>query len=126
MKTDYNTKSAEIANSLDVCGIGSDFHNRFCEQSKVIAEFCADIQRRAINQAHYNLTTNVPHGILSRSEATAEHAISSALSGAVAEMVEWGIGPALEISALIAEEVNAHTEASAIRDAIAKAEGRSE
>jgi hypothetical protein len=111
---DKREKLSEINSALDSCGIGHDVDGQFHEQFAEIATFCADLQKRACQQAAYNLLRNVPLGILTRDE-TKGHAIRSAIAGAVGALVEWSIDGALEIAGDIAEEVNAHAEAKQIR-----------
>ncbi len=111
----YHDTFTEVANALDQCGIGHDLNARFNESAELITKFCASLQRRAMQQALYDLTTNVPCGILTRAQANGEHALKCAIAGAVGEFVQWGISEALEVAADIAEDVNAHSEAAQIR-----------
>jgi len=120
MKTDFSTAYTAVSNALDSCGIGHDLQTRFNAATDAITAFCCDLQRRATNQLLYDLTTNVPCGILDHEQATGPHAIRAAIAGAVGSLVKWDITEALEIAADIAEDVNAHSEAAQIR-AIASA-----
>lgn len=115
MKTDFDTAFKAVNSALNSCGIGSDLQARFNAANDAITAFCCDLQRRATNQLLYDLTTNVPCGILNWDEANAQHAIRSAIAGAVGSLVKYDVSEALEIAADIAEDVNAHSEAAQIR-----------
>lgn len=109
----------EVATALDSCGIGSDVNKRFSHINKVTSEFCAELQRKIISQAFYDLMNNVPTGTISSDEVdSGEHAIKSGISSAIGAYVKWDINRAMEIAASILEDVNAHSEAQMLRERI--------
>lgn len=84
--------------------------------TKAITTFCADLQKRALDQLQYDLESNLPSGRISAQEAAdGSHAIRRAIASAVGSFVHYDILGALEIAADIAEDVNAHPEAAQIR-----------
>lgn len=118
---DFQTRYTVLKQALDETGVGHDYADRLRPVLESIATFCADLQRRATQQAVYNALHNVPCGIYQPADCTAEAALRSAVAGAVGQFVQWDINGALHFAADIAEDVNAHHEAEIIREFIEEA-----
>lgn len=106
---DFNERNNAVKNALNECGVGENLDERLNAANERIAEFCADVMKRATRQAIYNELTNEPCGI------RAGDPLRMGIVGAIGALAKWDIGEALEIAADIAEDVNAHSEAAAIR-----------
>lgn len=66
------------------------------------------------DQADYNLTTNVPRGIVAKEDAV-EHSINHGVAGGIAAYCRWDALRAAEIAAALLAEVNMHEAAEAVR-----------
>ena len=111
----YAERHANVLNKLNEAGIGEDFAERYGVQLGEIGAFCADAQARITRQALYNMTINVPCGVMRHADCTARAAILRALPGVCGEFVAWDISDALDLAADILDDVNAHSEAEALR-----------
>jgi hypothetical protein len=110
MITDTFTRDHNaVRNALNECGVGEDLAQRLNAINESLADFCASLQKHVIQQATYNELTNKPCGIEHRD------ALRMGLVSAIGALVKWDITKALELAADIAEDVNAHAEAKAIR-----------
>lgn len=104
-----------VLNALNECGVGEDLGERLNKTNDALAEFCANLQKSVIRQSIYNELTNRPCGIEHRD------ALRMGLVSAIGALIQWDVIDALELAADITEDVNAHTEAAAIRDMATKA-----
>lgn len=116
MKTDtFTTNRNAVRNALNECGVGEDLYERLSKTNDELADFCAQLQKSVMRQAVYNELTNRPCGI------EYPNALRSGLVSAIGNLIKWDAVEALELAADIAEDVNAHSEAAAIRNMATKA-----
>jgi hypothetical protein len=108
-QSNFATRRNTVLNALNACGVGENLGERLNETSEQLAEFCASLQRNVTRQAVYNELTNKPCGIEHRD------ALRMGIVSAIGALVKWDVIDALELAADIAEDVNAHSEAAAIR-----------
>lgn len=111
----FNQLRCKAQNHLDESGIGHDVDDRLNAVVEQVESFCSTLRISIMRQAIYTLLTNVPTGVMTRAEATPEHAIKSGLVNAIGKLVKWNTADALDLAADIAEDVNAHAEAAEIR-----------
>lgn len=83
------------------------------------------IIERVKAQAEYNITTNVPQGIVSR-EDCAGHALQSGIASALAAYLQWDCGAAADLAADLLEETNFHDAAAAVRKCLESDEAEAE
>lgn len=113
--TAFQQRHAAVCNSLNACGVGENLAEKLREDFAAITAFATRLHESASNQAVYDRLTNVPTGILTPEACEqARHALIGGLVSAIGQLVSWDVVAALDISARIAEDVNAHTEAAAI------------
>lgn len=105
----FQTNRNAVLNALNDCGVGENLDANLRKQTERVAEFCANLTKNAIGQAVYNELTNKPCGI--------EYGdpLKMGIVSAIGNLVQWDLIAALEIAADIAQDVNAHSEAAAIR-----------
>jgi hypothetical protein len=77
------------------------------------------------SQLLYNITENIPRGIIKADEAS-DHAINSGLVSALGKHLQWDVYGAMELAADILEDVNAHSEAAKIRQSLKALQARLE
>lgn len=120
MNTTFQTNRNAVLNALNECGVGEDLDARLNKTNEALADFCANLQKSVTRQSIYNELTNRPCGI--------KHpdALRMGLVSAIGNLVQWDVIEALELAADIAEDVNAHGEAAAIRAMAAKVESEVE
>jgi hypothetical protein len=82
--------------------------------AKLAAAFGADVVGRTVMQALHNHFVNLPAGILDRLTATARHATTSGIVGAVGAFVGWNIDEALAFCRDVLDDVNAHKAAKQV------------
>ena len=92
------------------------------EKTKAIERFSwslntllTDMRDSALKQFKYNLDVNVPNGM--KPELAPQHAITSALVLNANKRTGWDSEAAINLAALIVEDVNLHDLARAIRKA---------
>ena len=115
MTSTFQTNRNAVLNALNECGVGEDLDKRLNEANEQLADFCAQLQKSVMRQAIYNELTNKPCGIEHR------NALRMGLVSAIGNLLKWDVIDALELAADIAEDVNAHSEAAAIRNMAEKA-----
>ena len=113
--TDYHVARSAVMNALDQAAIPRDFAERIGQATALAGQFAAGVTDRAAGQALYDLTTNIPTGIIGINDWTPKHAVNRGIVGAIGRHVDWDIVEALELCADILEDVNAHTESAQIR-----------
>ncbi len=106
----FTTNRNAVLNALNECGVGENLDKRLNELQDELAQFLADVQKRVMAQGIYNELTNKPCGI------EGGNALHMGLVGAIGGLLKWSVTDALEFAADIAEDVNAHDEAKAIRE----------
>lgn len=115
---EYAQRRTAIANSLDECGIGHDVGDRMRAGNEYIATFIGEVSRKIYGQFNHDLLVNVPHRIVSTSNATGQGAVNRALPGICGSFVKWDINAALRLCAEILDDVNAHAEAKKVLEMI--------
>jgi hypothetical protein len=116
--TTFQTNRNAVLNALNECGVGENLGERLNETNDQLADFCANLQKNVIRQAIYNELTNKPCGIEHR------NALRMGIVSAIGNLIKWDVIDALELAADIAEDVNAHSEAAAIREMAERANSK--
>ena len=114
MSTQFQTDRNRVLNALNECGVGENLDANLNQSACEVAEFCSRLTTNVMRQAVYNELTNRPCGIEHR------NALRMGLVSSIGAFLKWDVIDALELAADIAEDVNAHTEAKAIREMVAK------
>jgi hypothetical protein len=83
------------------------------ELSKKIEAITSVIRERAIAQLNYNVSTNLPKGILSQDQLV-ENAVSTGFTAGAAQIHEFGCDTAIQLAYDILEDANCHREAGAL------------
>jgi hypothetical protein len=116
---DYANRTAKVNSALDDCGIGSDITNRLAAQMANIGTEVEALRKMAVRQALHNLFVNVPTGIMTPEQATAEAAVRSAIAGYLARRCNYDTRAAFALCADLLEECNLHEEAAMLRQVAA-------
>jgi hypothetical protein len=109
VNSQFQTDRNRVLNALNKCGVGENLDANLNQAACEVAEFCSRLTTNVMRQATYNELTNKPCGIEHR------NALRMGLVTTIGALVKWDVIEALELCGDIAEDVNAHGEAKAIR-----------
>ena len=114
--TQFAARRSAVCNATESVGISLE---RMSEDVKAVCAaaggLAASITSRAVGQAIYDHTTNIPTGILSASLPVPPHALHSGIVAALGEFVAWDINAALKLCRDLLEDVNAHPESAQVQ-----------
>ena len=114
-KKSYSELMEKRDKGLAESGCGTALPDTLKAQLAEVNKFCANLQQAMTERVIYNLTTNVPAGILKPSQASAADAIKSGVVSTMSRFLDYGVGECIEFSADLCENVNAHTVSQYLR-----------
>lgn len=78
--------------------------------------FCKSLKETVLSQYEHDVKNNIPKGIIEEDELTVERAMRMGLANSCGKLHSWGIDSTLELCEELLTEVNAHSEATRVRE----------